>query len=90
MMPDQANRNEAQTRLDLISPALKEADWEVTDGSYIRVEVITLGRLQGAGRRAKQNIADYVLVYKNQKLAVIEAKRERLPVTEGLGQAKEC
>ena len=89
MMPDQANRNEAQTRLDLISPALKEADWEVTDGSYIRVEVITFGRLQGAGRRAKQNIADYVLVYKNQKLAVIEAKREGLPVTEGLGQAKE-
>ena len=35
-----------------------------------------------------QDIADYVLVYRNQKLAVIEAKRECAPVTEGLGQAK--
>ena len=50
--------------------------------------MITLGRLQGAGTRSKQDIADYVLVYKNQKLAVIEAKRESAAVTEGLGQAK--
>ena len=83
-------RNEAQTRHDLINPALTAAGWGVVDGSHIRVEVIiTLGRLQGAGTRAKQEIADYVLVYKNQKLAVIEAKRESAPVTEGLGQAKE-
>ena len=82
------DRNEAQTRLDLIDPALKRAGWGVTDGSHIRVEEITLGRLQGAGTRAKKDIADYVLVYKNQKLAVIEAKRESLSVTEGLGQAK--
>ena len=89
-MPDQSNRNEAQTRLDLITPALKEAGWEVADGSHIRVEVIAPGRLQGAGRRRdKQSIADYVLVYKNQKLAVVEAKHEDAPVTEGLGQAKE-
>ncbi|WP_423910605.1 EcoAI/FtnUII family type I restriction enzme subunit R [Candidatus Spongiihabitans sp.] len=81
-------RNEAQTRLDLIDPALKAAGWGVTDGSRIQVEVITLGRLQGTGSRAKQEKADYVLVYKNQKLAVIEAKRERAPVTDGLGQAK--
>ena len=52
-MPDKANRNEAQTRLDLITPVLKEADWEVTDGSHIRVEVIAPGHLQGAGKRAK-------------------------------------
>ena len=42
----------------------------------MRREIITLDRLQGAGIRAKQEIADYVLVYKNQKLAVIEAKPE--------------
>ncbi|MFP4465007.1 MAG: EcoAI/FtnUII family type I restriction enzme subunit R [Alphaproteobacteria bacterium] len=50
--------------------------------------LITLGRLQGAGRRASQDIADYVLFYKGQKLAVIEAKRRDAPDTEGVGQAK--
>ncbi|MFH1690566.1 MAG: DEAD/DEAH box helicase family protein [Candidatus Eisenbacteria bacterium] len=82
-------RNEADTRAELIDPALKAAGWGVVEGTRIAREYqITLGRLQGAGTRAKQEIADYVLVYRNQKLAVIEAKREELPVTEGLGQAK--
>lgn len=81
-------RNEAETRAELIDPALKAAGWGVVEGSRVRREVITLGRLQGAGTRAKQDVADYVLVYKNQKLAVIEAKRESAEVTEGLGQAK--
>ncbi len=80
--------NEAETRAELIDPALKDAGWGVVEGSRVRREVITLGRLQGAGTRAKQDIADYVLVYRNQKLAVIEAKRESAAVTEGLGQAK--
>ena len=80
--------NEAETRAELIDPALKTAGWGVVDGSRVRREVITLGRLQGAGTRARQEVADYVLVYRNQKLAVIEAKREGLSVTEGLGQAK--
>ncbi|RLA46691.1 MAG: restriction endonuclease subunit R [Gammaproteobacteria bacterium] len=80
--------NEAETRAELIDPALKDAGWGVVDGSRVRREVITLGRLQGAGKRATQDIADYVLFYKGQKLAVIEAKRRDLPDTEGVGQAK--
>jgi type I restriction enzyme R subunit len=80
--------NEAETRAELIDPAIKDAGWGVVDGSRVRREYITKGRLQGAGTRSKQDIADYVLVYKNQKLAVIEAKRKGLPDTEGLGQAK--
>ena len=35
-----------------------------------------------------QDIADYVLCYRDQKLAVIEAKKVSLPDTEGVGQAK--
>ncbi|MBE9486755.1 MAG: DEAD/DEAH box helicase family protein [Chloroflexi bacterium] len=80
--------NEAETRAELIDPALKAAGWGVVEGSRIRREVITLGRLQGASKRSKQDIADYVLVYRGQKLAVIEAKRRDLPDTEGVGQAK--
>lgn len=80
--------NEAETRAELIDPALKEAGWGVVDGSWVRREVITLGRLQGGGQRSKQDIADYVLFYRGQKLGVIEAKRRDLPDTEGVGQAK--
>ena len=80
--------NEAETRAELIDPALKEAGWAVVEGSRVRRELITPGRLQGAGQRAKQDIADYVLFYRGQKLGVIEAKRRDLPVTEGVGQAK--
>ena len=80
--------NEAETRAELIDPALKEAGWGVIEGSRIRLEVIAQGRLQGDGKRAPKDIADYVLVYKGQKLAVVEAKRRDLPDTEGVGQAK--
>ncbi len=80
--------NEAETRAELIDPALKDAGWGVVDGSRVRREVIAPGRLIGAGRRGKQDIADYVLIFRGQKLAVIEAKKKSLGVTEGLGQAK--
>ncbi len=82
-------RNEAETRAELIDPALREAGWGVVDGSRIQREsIIAPGRIMGGGVRAKSEIADYVLVYRNQKLAVIEAKAESKPVTEGLAQAK--
>ncbi|MDQ3040384.1 MAG: DEAD/DEAH box helicase family protein, partial [Pseudomonadota bacterium] len=81
--------NEAETRAEHIDPALKAAGWGVVEGSQIRREfVITLGRLQGRAERAKPEIADYVLVYRNIKLAVIEAKAWGKPYTEGVGQAK--
>lgn len=81
--------NEADTRAELIDPALKEAGWGLVDRSRVkREENITAGRIQGAGRRGEQSIADYVLYYKGQKLAVIEAKSKDKHVTEGLGQAK--
>jgi type I restriction enzyme R subunit len=81
--------NEAETRAELIDPALKAAGWGVVEASRIRRETIAPGRLEGAGRRAKPQIADYVLIYRNTKLAVIEAKRRDRPDTEGVGQAKQ-
>ncbi len=80
--------NEAETRAELIDPALAEAGWGKVDNSRVRREVIAPGRLIGGGKRSKPDIADYVLVYRNQKLAVIEAKRVSLPDTEGVAQAK--
>ena len=44
--------------------------------------------LHGAALGLPQDIADYVLTYRNHKLAVIEAKRRDLPDTEGVGQTK--
>ncbi|MBL7940682.1 MAG: DEAD/DEAH box helicase family protein [Flavobacteriales bacterium] len=82
--------NEAETRAELIDPALREAGWGVVPNSRVRREyIITLGRLQGAaGKRNKQDIADYVLEYKGRMVAVVEAKKASEPVTQGLGQAK--
>jgi len=82
--------NEAETRAEYIDPVLKGAGWGVVEGSRILREYpITLGRIEGYGRRAKPLIADYVLVYRNSKLAVIEAKAWGESLTEGLGQAKD-
>jgi type I restriction enzyme R subunit len=80
--------NEAETRAELIDPALALAGWGRVDGSRVRREVIAPGRLIGGGKRSKEDIADYVLIHRGQKLAVIEAKRVSLADTEGLGQAK--
>jgi len=81
--------NEAETRAEHIDPALKAAGWGVVEGSRILREYhITPGRIEGKGRRGLPEIADYVLVYRNLKLAVVEAKAWDKPLTEGVGQAK--
>src|SRR6267142_1962142 len=67
--------NEAETRAEHIDPALAAAGWGVVEGSRVRREYpITLGRIEGQGRRGTALTADYVLVYRNTKLAVVEAK----------------
>ena len=82
--------NEAETRAEHIDPALAAAGWGKVEGSRIRREYpITLGRLEGAGKRGKALSADYVLEYRNTKLAVVEAKAWDKEVTEGVGQAKD-
>ncbi|MBF0227670.1 MAG: DEAD/DEAH box helicase family protein [Desulfobacterales bacterium] len=81
--------NETDTRAELIDPKLKNAGWGVVEDSKIlRAYPITAGKIQVGGGRAKALIADYVLVYKNLKIAVIEAKRDEIPVGEGIAQAK--
>ena len=82
--------NEAETRAEHIDPALAAAGWGVVAGSRVRREYpITLGRLEGAGKRGKSLTADYVLEYRNTKLAVVEAKAWDKALTEGVAQAKD-
>ncbi len=82
--------NEAETRAEHIDPALAAAGWGVVEGSRIRREYpITLGRLEGAGKRGKPLTADYVLEFRNTKLAVVEAKAWDKALTEGVAQAKD-
>jgi hypothetical protein len=79
--------NEAETRAEHIDPALRAAGWGVVEGSRIRREYpIIPGRLEGAGRRGRALTADYVLEYRNTKLAVVEAKAWGESVSEGLAK----
>ena len=90
--------NEAETRAELIDVQLTNVGWGKVEGSKILRErnvykntngvKITDGRIQVGGKRAKPLIADYILVYKGIKLAIVEAKSNELEVGEGVAQAK--
>ena len=82
--------NEAQTRFNKIDPKLRDAGWGIVPGSNILVEqsaYIAPGRLTTTGNKNPKK-ADYILEYKGQKLAVIEAKSDEKDVSEGVAQAK--
>ena len=87
--------NEEQTKYDYINPALRKAGWGEIEGSRIRLEFpITKGRIvgrlpNGENRRTSVIKADYVLEYKNRRLAVIEAKARDVYYTQGVPQAKD-
>ncbi len=81
--------SEQDTRRQLIDPKLKEAGWEVVEGSRIITErYFTNGRLTQSGRQAKSRY-DYVLIYKNVKLAVVEAKKSGMSYGDAVGQVKD-
>jgi type I site-specific restriction endonuclease len=81
--------NEAETRAEHIDPALAAAGWGIVEGSRIRREYpITLGRIEGRGQRGKALTADYVLEFRNAKLATLEAKAWDKALSEGVAQTK--
>ena len=81
--------NESDTRLHKIDPKLKAAGWGVTEGSRITTEyTFTRGKISRS-QKGVQKKADYVLIYKGVKLAIVEAKSDELSYAEGVAQAKE-
>ena len=82
------DETEADTRAERIDPVLAAAGWG-KNGSKVRREVICPGRIQSGGTRGKGLSADYVLIHKGQKLAVLEAKRAGVSHRNGVGQAKD-
>lgn len=82
------DETEADTRAERIDPVLAAAGWG-QNGSRVRREVICPGRIQSGGTRGRGLSADYVLIHKGQKLAVLEAKRAGISHRNGVGQAKD-
>jgi len=80
--------NEADTRAELIDPQLKASGWGEGESRVHREYNINAGEIRAGGIRTGQLKADYILSYKNRKLAVVEAKSDELEVGEGVAQAK--
>ena len=81
--------NESDTRLHKIDPKLKQAGWGTVEGSRITTEyTFTRGKISQS-QKAQPKRADYVLIYKGVKLAIVEAKSDELSYAEGVPQAKE-
>ncbi len=89
MVSDFSRETEADTRAERIDPKLRDAGWGVVDGSKIRREVICPGRIQTCGTRGTAMSSDYVFLYRDQKLAVMEAKKAGIETSAGVAQAKE-
>lgn len=87
------SRNEAQTRFELVDPALDARGWSRSD---IRIEetAAPVDIVHGRGQRRAKGRTDYVLRRPLEPgtepipLAIIEAKREGLPPEHGLQQGK--
>ncbi len=81
--------NEAQTRLELIDPAIRAAGWTKANGCQMLVEQSAcefapgrVGKVRGKALRA-----DYILTYRGRRLVVVEAKSDECQAIEGYEQA---
>ncbi len=91
-MKEKKSLSERDICTKYITPAIKEAGWDIH--SQIREEVsFTDGRIFVKGNKTKRNKgkrADYILYYKpNIPIAIIEAKKNTFPITEGIQQGIE-
>lgn len=81
--------SEADTRAEMIDKQLQSSSWESGDDVRVQREYsISVGKIIGENRHSSRLSADYVLFYKNVKLAVVEAKKSSRSYTDGVAQAK--
>lgn len=84
--------NESDTRRKKIDPALAWAGWEKVAESQIFTEQnayeIAPGRIERQKKSRRPLRIDYLLAYKGQKLAIVEAKSDEHDVSAGVEQAK--
>ncbi len=76
---------EADTRAKLIDPQIKSSHW--LESHIVREYYFTDGRKLIGGKRGKRYYVDYLLVYENSNLAIIEAKAENKDPLDGLQQS---
>nr|MCR5131875.1 DEAD/DEAH box helicase family protein [Prevotella sp.] len=85
--------DESTTRRKKIDPKLYAVGWEQVPESEILTEQsaysITPGHVSALPHNRHPKKADYVLEYKGKKLAIIEAKKDEVPVSTGVAQAKQ-
>lgn len=85
--------DETATRRKKIDPKLYEVGWEQVPESEILTEQrayeFAPGQVSPIPQNRRPKKADYVLEYKKQKLAIIEAKSDEKHVSEGVKQAKD-
>ena len=82
--------SEADTRAELIDPKLVESGWVRSDKIRVAREYpISIGRFIDSKNRGQKLSADYVLIYKNVIIGIIEAKKSSLSHSEGVAQAKQ-
>ena len=81
--------NEAQVRHDLIDPALRAAGWESLPAKVAVEQTIAPGPVsQEDGQSHNPEFADYVLMYGNRRIAVVEAKASDKNYRAGEAQAR--
>ena len=89
--PKQLVLSERDVCTKFITPALKDAGWDINtqvfeEVSFTDGKIIVKGKLVARGTRKR---ADYILYYKSIPVAIIEAKDQSHSVSAGIQQALE-
>ena len=80
--------SEADTRVKLIDPKIREAGWD--ESKIQRAVVITSGTIiDSNGNRRPPRFADYILYHGGMAIAIVEAKEENEDHLKGMKQAKD-
>ncbi len=80
--------NEAQTRKQLIDPALRAAGWDTAPARWEPEFPVSPGRIGSDAEHHSPKHADYVLFHGNRRVAVIEAKKDTANFDAGETQAR--